>query len=273
MINELTSEAIQRDLPTTVIGRAVRHYDQVGSTNDLAREQARAGHAEGLVFVADEQVAGRGRMGRGWVAPPGSSLLLSVLLRPTWLAPADAFTLTMLGGVALCEAIEQATAQPAALKWPNDLLLPVQASGGPALRKAAGVLSEIELADQAIAWVIIGIGVNVNWAPQGIVDARDLSEMATSVGAALGAPVDRLALLRALLVRLDQRYVALREGHGTELFTAWRARLATLGQPVNVQLPQGQLAGVAEDVEPSGALRLRDASGVLHTILAGDVGV
>jgi BirA family biotin operon repressor/biotin-[acetyl-CoA-carboxylase] ligase len=271
-MNDLTSEAIQHDLPTTVIGRTIQYYAQVGSTNDLAREQARAGHAEGFTLVADEQTSGRGRMGRGWAAPPGSSLLLSVLLRPAWLAPANSFALTMLAGVALCEAIEQATPLQAALKWPNDLLLQVHTASGPALRKAAGVLSEIELGDGAIAWVVIGIGVNVNWAPQGIVDGHDLSAAATSVATALGAPADRLALLRALLVRLDQRYVALRASRGDELFAAWRARLTTLGQPVNVRLPQGQVAGIAEDVDPSGALRVRGASGALHSVLAGDVG-
>jgi BirA family biotin operon repressor/biotin-[acetyl-CoA-carboxylase] ligase len=271
-MNDLTSEAIQRDLPTAVIGRTVQHYAQVGSTNDLARELARAGHAEGLTLVADEQTTGRGRLGRGWAAPPGSSLLVSVLLRPVWLAPSNSFALTMLAGVALCEAIEQATPLQAALKWPNDLLLPIRTASGPALRKAAGVLSEIELNDGAIGWVIIGIGVNVNWAPHGVMDGHDLSAVATSVGAALGAPVERLTLLRALLTRLDQRYAALRASPGDELFAAWRARLTTLGQPVNVRLPHGQVAGTAEEVDPSGALRVRDASGVLHTILAGDVG-
>jgi BirA family biotin operon repressor/biotin-[acetyl-CoA-carboxylase] ligase len=273
MINDLTPEAVQHDLPTTVVGRMVQYYAQIGSTNDLTRELARAGHAEGLTLVADEQTTGRGRMGRGWAAPPGSSLLVSVLLRPSWLAPSNSFALTMLAGAALCEAIEQVTPLQAALKWPNDLLLPIHAPGGASLRKAAGVLSEIELNDSAIDWVIVGIGVNVNWAPHGMVDGQDLSAVATSVGTALGAPIDRLALLRALLVRLDQRYATLRTGHGGELFAAWRARLATLGQPVNVRLPRGHVAGIAEDVDPSGALRVRDASGTLHTVLAGDVGI
>ena len=139
MMNDLTPKAIQHDLPTTVIGRSVQYYARVGSTNDLARELARAGQAEGLTLVADEQASGRGRMGRGWAAPPGSSLLVSVLLRPSWLAPADSFALTMVAGVALCEAIEQATPLQAALKWPNDLLLRIHTASGPALRKAAGL--------------------------------------------------------------------------------------------------------------------------------------
>src|SRR5581483_11036588 len=158
------------------------------------------------------------------------------------------------------------------LKWPNDLLLPARTPGGPDLRKAAGILSEIELSDGAIAWVIVGIGVNVNWQPQGIVDGRDLGAAATSIRSALGREVDRLALLRALLMRLDQRYVMLRSGGRDELFEAWRARLAMLGQPTTVRLPHGQVEGVAEGVDPSGSLLVRDAAGVLHTVLAGDVG-
>jgi BirA family biotin operon repressor/biotin-[acetyl-CoA-carboxylase] ligase len=272
MFEDLAPKLIQRGLNSVIVGRAIEYYPQVGSTNDLARQQAQAGRSEGLVILADQQIAGRGRQGRAWAAPPGSSLLLSVLLRPAWLPPADSFALTMLAGVALCEAVEQTAALPAALKWPNDLLLPAQTAAGPTLRKAAGILSEIDLADGQIAWVVIGIGVNVNWSPSGVVDGRDLAEVATSVGAAAGRPIDRLRLLQALLERLDARYEALRHAGRTDLFEFWRDRLVTLGQTVHIRLPQGELRGVAEDVETSGALRVRDEDGVLHSIMAGDVG-
>jgi BirA family biotin operon repressor/biotin-[acetyl-CoA-carboxylase] ligase len=271
-MQDLTPDRIQHDLQSTIVGRAIEYYPQAGSTNDLARRQARAGHPEGLVILTDEQTAGRGRMGRAWAAPPGSSLLLSLLLRPAWLAPADAFSLTMLAAVALCEAVEQVAPLHAALKWPNDLLLPVRIAAGPTLRKAAGILSEIELDGDQIDWVVIGIGVNVNWSPSGIVDGRDLAEVATSIAAAGGQPVERLPLLRALLERLDARYAALRHGGHADLFERWRDRLTTLGQPVQISLPHGELRGVAEDVERSGALRVRDKHGDLHTIMAGDVG-
>jgi len=272
MIDDLTPERIQHNLDSMIVGRMIEHYAEAGSTNELARRQARAGHAEGLVILADLQTAGRGRMGRAWVAPPSSSLLVSLLLRPTWLAPADAFSLTMLAGVALCEAVEQVTSVHAALKWPNDLLLLVRTAAGPTLRKAAGILSEIELTGDRIAWVVIGIGVNVNWSPAGIVDERNLAEVATSVGVADGQPVERLALLRALLERLDARYEALRRGEQADLFERWRDRLATLGQPVQISLPHGVLRGIAADVERSGALHVRDEHGALHSVLAGDVG-
>lgn len=268
MNSDLTPDLIQRALPTTTIGRAVEYYAQLGSTNALVRQRARAGQPEGLVVLADEQTAGRGRLGRSWAAPPGSSLLCSVLLRPAWLAPTDAFLLTMLAGVALCDAVEQLAPLHARLKWPNDLLLPT-ANG---LRKTAGVLSELELAGDTIGWAVLGMGINVSWSPQGLVDGRDLATQATSVSAALGSPVERLALLRALLVQLDHGYTALRQGQRSALFEQWRGRLATLGQPVHVHLPAGELRGIAEEVEPSGALRVRDQEGVLHTVVAGDVG-
>lgn len=263
---------IQRTLPTAVIGSAVECYAQVGSTNDLVRGRARAGAPEGLIILADEQLAGRGRQGRGWAAPPGSSLLCSLLLRPSWLAPTDSFLLTMLAGVALCNAAEQCGPLRAALKWPNDLLLAPPSPADAALRKAAGVLSELELAGDTIGWVVLGIGVNVNWSPHGIVDGRDLQTTATSVSDAIGQTADRLVLLRALLIELDRQYAALRAGRRTELFKAWRVRLATLGQVVTVQLPNGELHGIAEDVEPTGALCVRDAQGRRHSVLAGDVG-
>jgi BirA family transcriptional regulator, biotin operon repressor / biotin---[acetyl-CoA-carboxylase] ligase len=268
-------DALQRDLPTHVVGQTIRHYASVESTNDLAKQQARAGHAEGLVLLAEEQTVGRGRMGRSWAAPIGSSLLVSLLLRPAWLPPADAFSLTMLAGVALCEAIEQTTPVRAALKWPNDLLLPATSSTTAEpqyLRKAAGILSELELESDQIVWVTIGMGININWTPSGVIDGRDLASVATSVSAAAGQPINRLELLRALLLRLDARYLALRQGRREELFTSWRDRLATLGQSISVRLIHSTLQGVAEDVELSGALRVRDAQGKLHVVMTGDVG-
>jgi BirA family biotin operon repressor/biotin-[acetyl-CoA-carboxylase] ligase len=271
--DDLALDSIERDLPTKVIGRPLLRHARVGSTNDLVKQRARAGDAEGLVILAEEQTAGRGRQGRGWVAPPGSSLTLSLLLRPYWIPPADTFALTMLAGVALCEATEETTSLQAALKWPNDLLLPARPGAPPDTHKAAGVLSEFELEDDRILWVVVGMGINVNWSPSGVVDGRDLAQVATSLADAAGRPIDRAALLRALLSRLDARYLALRQGRREELFTAWRGRLATLGQAVMVRLPRGELRGIAEDVEPSGALLLRDERGVVQTILAGDVGV
>ncbi|MEN9936197.1 MAG: hypothetical protein RLZZ387_2776 [Chloroflexota bacterium] len=269
--DDLALSVVQRGLATHAIGRTILRYERAGSTNDLARERARDGEPEGLVVLAEEQTAGRGRLGRAWVAPPGSSLLMSVLLRPTWLPTGDVFAPTMLAGVALCEVIEHVALVRAALKWPNDLLLPVGSGDPPPLRKAAGVLCDMQFEGDQLAWVILGIGLNTNWTPAGTVDGRDLAQAATSVSAAAGRQIHRGELLRALLQRLDARYTALRHGRRDELFSAWRARLATLGQQVEVRLAGGAVHGLAEDVEPSGALRLRDKNGAVHLVTAGDV--
>ncbi|MGQ9828997.1 MAG: biotin--[acetyl-CoA-carboxylase] ligase [Roseiflexus sp.] len=260
---------LRRRIATRIIGNVLMRYERVTSTNDIVRERARGGCAEGLTVLAEEQSAGRGRLGRNWVASYGDALLMSVLLRPTWLPPGEGFTLTMLAGVALCEAVEQVATVPASLKWPNDLLL--CADG--ALRKSAGILTEVSVAGDTIEWAIVGIGVNVNQAPTGAVNGRDLQQTATSISAAAGQRISRAALLETLLTRLDERYALLRSGERTALFAAWRARLAYLGETVTVNLPNGELRGIAEDVAPDGTLLLRDAAGILHTIHTGDMGM
>lgn len=248
------------ELPTAIIGHEVRFFASVGSTNDLLKDAARAGTSEGLVFVADEQVAGRGRRGRSWTAPSGTSLLSSTLLRPFWLPAADAFLITILAAVAAAEAIELSTGLTVGLKWPNDLQI--------GARKLGGILVETELSETALRWAVIGCGINVNWNPRAM---PELADIATSLSAELGQPLDRRALLHALLSRLDARYLDLRRGARSALHQDWRARLTTLGQPVRAETPQGTLLGVAVDVTLDGGLVLHDHSGARHIISAGDV--
>ncbi len=260
--------AILADLRTATLPRTVRCYSQVGSTMDVARQllpELRDDELPLLVY-ADEQTSGRGRLGRSWVAPSGSALLLSLALRPGWLPPERALSLVWMAGVALCDAVAEQTGLAAMLKWPNDLLLP---TGDGVYAKAAGVLLEAGFNGAALAWVIIGIGVNVSDSPP-----PGLARYpATSLCAAAGRPVDRLALLRALLRHLDAWHALLIAGEEQALFDAWRARLHSLGRSITVQLSHGPIIGWAEAVDRSGALILRDAVGALHTISTGDVGV
>lgn len=256
---------------------------------DIARELlATASEADlPLLVVADEQTTGRGRMGRSWVAPPGAALLCSVGLRPTWLAPDRAVALVWMAGVALCEAVAAVTPLEARLKWPNDLLVEVggrqsEAAGGARpdssdcaplasgdWAKAAGILLESSLGPEGLVLAIIGCGVNVSAGPPPGVARYP----ATSLADACGAPVSRLALLRALVERIDHWHERLREGGFDELFSAWRHRLHTLGREVEVSLGETVLRGVAEDVAPDGALIVRNRGGDLHVIRSGDVGM
>ena len=254
----LSSETIRSGLATRFVGQTVHYWPAVGSTNDELNRLAETGAPEGTLAIADEQTAGRGRLGRPWVAPAGSSLLMSLLFRPDWLAPAQAGQLTMLCALAAADAVAATCGLQAGLKWPNDLLL----DG----KKLAGVLTELSFAGDKLAWAVVGVGLNVN---ADFASQAGPPDTAISLSVAAGRPVSRLRLLRAYLTGVEARYEALRAGQSPR--REWAARLATLGQAVTVRAPDGVYQGIAEDVDEAGALLLRQPSGEVMRILAGDV--
>lgn len=248
----------------TQAGWRVRHWERVGSTNDLARAAGLAGEAEGLVVLAEEQTAGRGRLDRGWVAPPGTCLLMSLLFRPAETFAHHASRITMLCGLSLVEAIRAVDAAlPVQLKWPNDLIV---ARPDGAWRKVAGMLSEVGLEENAPAFLVVGIGLNVNVPPDAL---PALAPNATSLLAEAGHPFDRAALLHAFLERVTHHVARLRAG--VDPAAAWRASLAWRGARVEVHTPTGITAGVLADVDDTGALLLRLPDGTRRRFPAGDV--
>mgnify|MGYP001115218533 CR=1 FL=1 len=237
-------------------GENVHVYERVGSTNDVLKEMATQGAPEGTLVIADEQTAGRGRMGRAWVAPPQSSLLMSILFRPA-LLPQQVYRLVMACGLAVAEACEaEEGIPPVEVKWPNDLLI-----GG---RKFTGILPESAFIGEQLAWVVVGIGVNVN---QTFEASDALAATATSLRAVSGHEHNRAALLAHILERLSHWHRHLLDD---ALPDAWRGRCMTLGQRVRVGTPQGVLEGLAEAVDENGMLWLRDATGQHHRISAGE---
>jgi BirA family biotin operon repressor/biotin-[acetyl-CoA-carboxylase] ligase len=254
-------------LRTATLPRTIRSFEAVGSTMDVAREllSTLPETQLPLLVLAEVQTAGRGRLGRRWEAAPGTALMFSLSLRPSWLPPERAVALVWMTATALCEAVEEVTPVRASLKWPNDLLLPH--AGGAA--KAAGILLEVSLGGRGVEWATIGCGVNVSAAPP-----PELTRYpATSLAAAAGGAVSRLELLLALLHRLDAWHARLMAGEEEALFHAWRARITGLGRPARVETAAGPLEGTAEGVDRSGALLIRDAAGALHSVTTGDVGL
>jgi BirA family transcriptional regulator, biotin operon repressor / biotin---[acetyl-CoA-carboxylase] ligase len=235
----------------------------VPTTMARAAELAAAGAPEGATVVTEEQTEGRGRLGRAWVAPPGSSLLLSVVLRPP--LPREAVWLTVAAaGVALAEAVDAVApgAAPAGLKWPNDLEL----HG----RKAAGLLAEAHLEGGRLAAVLLGMGVNV---AQGAADLPpEVADRATSVALAAGAPVDRGALLAAWAGRFLHGYADLAAGRPGPVLAGYRSRLVTVGRRVRAdRIGAGPVVGTAVDLTPTGGLVVRTDAGARVEVLAGDV--
>jgi BirA family biotin operon repressor/biotin-[acetyl-CoA-carboxylase] ligase len=280
-MDELNAARIGAALTTRIFGRELVCLSLTGSTNDVAKRLAVQGVPEGTVVLADEQTAGRGRMRRRWLAPPGTCLLCSILFRPD-LFPTQAQRLTMLCSLAVADAVEQVAELPVALKWPNDLVVKSQIpdSKSQGWRKLAGVLAETgvmggQVKSQSpkpkaqnwwLEFVVVGIGLNVNVGPEVL---PRLAPDATSILAETGREVDRAVLLAALLAGVEARYARLRAGESPR--AEWAARLATLGQSVSVTTSEGTLTGVAEAVDEDGALLLRTPEGVLHRLLAGDV--
>ncbi len=241
MTMTLTAERVA----TALQPRPVRFFETVGSTNDEALAWLASDAPDGSVVVADEQTAGRGRMGRTWHTPPGVALALSVVLRVP-----SAEQITMVAALAVYDLFEALGLTNVGIKWPNDVLI--------GEHKACGILPEAVWNGDSLDGVVLGIGINV------CNPVKTADYPATSIEAALGRSVDRVALLAVLLLYIDDWLEKL----GTDaLMTAWRQRLVTLGQAVH----RGDVQGVAEDVAPDGALLVRSKDGELVRVVAGDV--
>jgi BirA family biotin operon repressor/biotin-[acetyl-CoA-carboxylase] ligase len=269
----LTPDAILHNLGTKEIPRQVICYTLVSSTMDIARGQARKWPAEifPVLVLAEEQTAGRGRMQRPWLGSPGEALLFSLAMRNLrGLPPTKAHMLIWMAGVSVCEGIAAVTPLQPRLKWPNDVLLPLgnQSTTPGSMGKVAGILLESSSSQEQVNWAVIGCGLNVNDSPP--VETQMLYP-AMSLASALGQSVPRLPLLQAILQRMDFWYTCIQAGQHDALFEVWRDLLVTLGQQVRIQTDHGILAGMAETVDPSGALYVRDEAGTLHSITNGDV--
>ncbi len=245
-------------LNTHDIGQTLHWFEEVGSTNDVAKKLADEGAAHGEVVVAESQTAGRGRRGRAWASPPGRNLYLSVVLRPE-LPPSRAAELTLLASVAVCQAVRQAGVS-AGIKWPNDLVC-----GG---RKLAGILTELAADPDRVQWIVLGIGVNVNLRGDDL--PGDLRPIATSLAIERGAPVPRALFAAAVLSALEEWLDRHAEEGFAPVRAAWKEMSDTLGREVRVRSSAVDLEGLAEDVDEGGALLVRTSAG-LERVLAGDV--
>ncbi|MBI5369288.1 MAG: biotin--[acetyl-CoA-carboxylase] ligase [Planctomycetes bacterium] len=270
----LDPDALARALAGQRLGRRIVYRASATSTSDLAWEAAALGEGEGAVYVAEEQTAGRGRLGRAWHSAPGRGLWLSVLLRPG-IEPVRWPLLTVAAALAAAETIEAVAGLPARIRWPNDVLL--------GERKVAGVLAEARGPGGATgaaatgpsaaapgaapaaagAAVVLGIGVNVS---QEIGEFPDeLRPLATSLRAAGARRTDRAALFVTLLRALDARYAQVRADDRRTLAPAWRRYSGILGRRVRLLVAGAELDGEVADVEPVDGIPLRRRDGTLKT--------
>ncbi len=256
MSERLDLDRLQTLLRTEFIGRRVFYDQSTPTTMDVARREAQAGAPEGAFAIAEEQTAGRGRMGRSWVSPAGVNLYCTLILRPT----VDQLRyLSVIAPLAVCQAIEETTGLFPRIKWPNDVVI----DG----KKICGILSESEVTDTEACFALVGPGINVNI---DVAAHEEIRDIATSLLAELGREVDREEVLAAMLNHFEQSYQALRRGEVVAM--AWKHRLDTLGKHVRVSSAGGFVEqGVAVDADSDGSLILRRDDGSHVRIEAGEV--
>ncbi len=245
----LLADPAVRSALSRELGWGIERHERIASTQERARELADAGGGHVLV-VAEEQTAGRGRLGRAWIAPRGCALLASWVFRPL---VADPASFALLAGVAVARALALLGVPDAAVKWPND----VQLRG----RKVAGVLADAVTAADGGA-LVLGVGVNVHQTREQL---ADLAAVATSL-AAEGRGLDRLALLARLCAELERIASSASERRGA--LEEWRARSNTLGREVEVRSPNGgRVRGIARALADDGALVVDTPAGPRHVVV------
>ena len=252
----MTKNELQEYLSGLSLG-PLGYYESVGSTNDLGKDWIEDGAPHLSLVVADEQTAGRGRNGRHWFTPPGSSLAFSLVLHLEQLGDLALPRLTGLGALGVCSALQDVYDLEACIKWPNDVLF-----GG---YKLAGVLVETIWSGEQPLSAVLGIGINV--AHKSVPRDINLGVPATSVEAALGKPVERWILLREVIRKL---VYWLKEINTPQFIQVWDEKMAYRNEMVQLTtngrlVYEGRLLGL----DDAGALRLQGSDGDLLTIQAG----
>lgn len=221
---------------------------------DVAKTMVKEGISGGSVIVADEQTMGRGRLGRKWLSPRGSSLSLSIILRP---AISQLPQLNMVASLAVVQSIEEVTGLNPTIKWPNDILI----NG----KKVCGILIENIIKGGVVNAAIVGIGINTSLCPASY---PEISAIATSLSAETGREISQSGVLQSLLEEFDRIYQDINLGES--IYERWLAHVETLGKLVQVKSGGVVEEGYVESIDTNGSLLLRRSDGSLITIVAGE---
>jgi BirA family biotin operon repressor/biotin-[acetyl-CoA-carboxylase] ligase len=258
--DRLYPEELEPYLKGLRLAGRVLHFDRVGSTMDVARKLAETGAEEGTLVIAETQEAGRGRLGRAWASAHGLGLWFSLVLRPR-LLPAQVAKTTLLAAVAMAEAVQQVTGLGPGIKWPNDLYL-----GG---RKVCGILTELKGQADAVEYLVLGVGVNVNQREEDF--PPELRRQATSLLLVGGGRVERTALLASFLREFEARYRPWQEAGREDWLEEWRRRNITLGRNVKITQLEESFFGRAVALDGDGSLVVEGEDGRRRVFRAGDV--
>jgi BirA family biotin operon repressor/biotin-[acetyl-CoA-carboxylase] ligase len=245
--DKLTATEISYGLKTAFIGNIIHAYGKVKSTNDVARELAESGAAEGTIVTAEEQTRGRGRLGRHWYSPAASGIYVSIILRPRF-SPEKAPGISIMAAVALAQTLESYAPGRVKIKWPNDVLL--------AGKKVAGILTELSAERRRIDHLVVGIGINVNQKASDF--PENIRASATSVRRAIKKKVARVTLLQGVLYDFEKEYLRYRKTMLRQSHSRIRRYSSLLGHHVKLLSGSHVIQGRVVDIDQSGCLILQD---------------
>jgi len=250
---------IEHHMQTRSMGRKIIHRDTIESTNALAFSYGLEGAEEGTCVIAEQQTAGRGRLGRPWFSPSGKNIYMSLILRPG-VSPQDVYPLTFVSSLAIYDTIRILTGQEPTLKWPNDVLM-----GG---RKVCGTLLEISTEADRVSCVIVGIGFNINMKEDEVDEA--IRQKATSLFMETKKEYERAAVCGMLLTNLEKYYLIFKDHGGREICAVWEERSGIKGKHMEIVQNDVRYEGVSEGIGPDGSLLL-NVNGSIIKIISGDV--
>jgi len=259
----LSASELEPLLHTVFMGRNVIYLDSTDSTNTYAKKAAEEPFKEGTVIIADEQTAGRGRLGRHWVATKGKGIWMSIILKPDIL-PSDAPKLTIAAALAVVKALSSCCQLDTRVKWPNDIV-----SGG---KKLCGILTEMSAEADEIKYVIVGIGINANME---VCDfGPEVSNTATSISIESGKTFSRKAVAASVLYEFEELYKAfVEEGSIRHFLDEYKRKSAVLGKEIRVISKKEEIIGRAVDISREGQLVVKLADGSVREIMSGEVSV
>ncbi|MGP3667159.1 MAG: biotin--[acetyl-CoA-carboxylase] ligase [Candidatus Bathyarchaeota archaeon] len=249
---------IKSEIRTKIIGKKIFYFEEVESTQNVAKTLVDAGLEEGTVVIAEKQTRGRGRVGREWFSPKGG-LWLSIILKPN-IPTSKVQRLSLLAGVAVAKTLKKLYKLNAKLKWPNDVLI----EG----KKICGILVEASGDVDKVNYVIVGIGININVRFTG---RRELSTAATSILELLGKEVSMVKLTVKLLEEFEKLYLEFKHGEFSRIIEEWRKLSQTLGKKVKVESYEESFVGEALDVDEDGFLLVKVRDGLVVRVVAGDI--
>jgi BirA family biotin operon repressor/biotin-[acetyl-CoA-carboxylase] ligase len=257
----LEPEVIRHGLGASKFTSNIVYHHRLDSTNRLANDLASQGAPEGTLILTEEQSAGRGRMGRSWLSPGYSNLLFSLLLRPPMQAD-RVFILTMILALAASDGVEKICSVRPLIKWPNDLYV--------GRKKVAGILSEFSTKGRSVEYVVLGIGLNVNWNPG---NQEGLLYPATSLLNETGRMISRNDLLIEILKKFEVYYGDIISGEIDPYYERWNELSVIIGRTIEIDAAKEKIRGKAVRINQDGALVVEDEKGKEQKILSGDVSV